>query len=133
MQLQWKSAHHAYLRSAVHQIQNQEQTLELRLTEDMPDIGRVLCCWGQVQLRSKEWRTDTIHVSGGVNVWVLYVPEDGSEPRTIESWIPFQMKWDLPDGQHEGDIRVQCLLRFLDARVVSGVVLNESPAFWVSK
>lgn len=119
MQLQWKSAHHAYLRSAIHQIQNQEQTLELRLTEDMPDIGRVLCCWGQVQLRSKEWRTDTIHVSGGVNVWVLYVPEDGGNSCCMEGWIPFQAKWPLPEHSREGVIRADVVLRSLDGRTLS--------------
>lgn len=51
--------------------------------------------------------------------WVLYMPEDGSTPRTLESWIPFQMKWDLTDGRREGNIRIQCIVRFVDARSVS--------------
>ncbi len=119
MQSQWKSTHHTYLRSALRQIQNQEQTLELRLTEDMPDIGRVLCCWGQVQLRSKEWRSDSIHVLGGVNVWVLYAPEDGTEPRCLEGWMPFQAKWSLPEHSREGVIRADVVLRNLDGRTLS--------------
>ncbi len=119
MQSQWKSTHHSYLRSALRQIQNQEQTLELRLTEDMPDIGRVLCCWGQVQLRGKEWRSDSILVQGGVNVWVLYAPEDGSEPRCLEGWMPFQAKWALPEQSREGVIRADVVLRSLDGRTLS--------------
>ena len=119
MELEFEKRGIPYLNTLLQEVQNQEQTQELRLGDGMPDLGRVLGTWGQVILRSKEWRGDRVSISGGVMVFVLYIPEDGSEPKTLESWIPFQMKWDLPDGQHEGDIRVQCLLRFLDARVVS--------------
>lgn len=119
MELQWKSVPCAYLRCGLRQVQNQEQTLELRLTEGMPDIGRVLWTWGQVHLRSKEWRKDSIGVSGGIQAWVLYAPEDGSEPRCVEGWIPFQAKWNLPENHREGTIRVEALLRGLDARTLS--------------
>ena len=119
MQLQWRSEPCAYLRCGLHQVQNQEQTLELRLTEGMPDIGRVLWTWGQIHLRSKEWRKDHIGVSGGIQVWVLYAPEDGSEPRCIEGWLPFQGKWNLPENHREGHIWVEALLRGLDARTLS--------------
>ncbi len=119
MQLQWPSEPCAYLRCGLRQVQNQEQTLELRLTEGMPDIGRVLWTWGQIHLRSKEWRKDSIGVSGGIQVWVLYAPEDGSEPRCVEGWIPFQGKWNLPEHHREGHIWVEALLRGLDARTLS--------------
>ena len=107
------------LRKAVCQVQNQEQTQELRLPESMPDIGRVLAGWGQVLIRGKEWSRDGVRLSGGVLVWLLYVPEDGTQPRRLETWIPFQMDWDLPDGTTEGTVRFLPLLRFADARSVS--------------
>ena len=43
MELQWNSMPWTYLKSNVHQVINQEQTLEVRLSDGMPDIGRVLC------------------------------------------------------------------------------------------
>jgi len=107
------------LDTAVQEIQNSEQTQEIKLPDGMPDIGHILCGWGQVILRSKEWRGDSIAFSGGVMVWVLYAPEDGTQERCIDAWMPFQMKWDLPAGIPDGNIRVQCLLRFVDARSVS--------------
>lgn len=119
MELQWKSVFCDYLRCNLRQVQNLEQTLELRLTEGMPDIGRVLWTWGQVCLRGKTWRSDHIGASGGIQVWVLYAPEDGSEPRCVEGWIPLQAKWNLPDSHREGGIRVEMLLRSLDARTLS--------------
>lgn len=57
MEMQWKVTPCRYLHTALREVQNQEQTLELRLTEGMPDIGRVLCAWGQPQMREKQWRT----------------------------------------------------------------------------
>lgn len=119
MELEFERQGIAFLKPLVQEVQTQEQTQELRLSDGMPDLGRTLGTWGQVILRSKEWRGDRASVSGGIMAFVLYAPEDGSEPRTLESWIPFQMKWDLPEGQREGELCIQCLLRFLDARVVS--------------
>lgn len=119
MELEFEKRGLRYLQALLQEVQTQEQTQELRLSDGMPDLGRVLGTWGQVILRSKEWRGDRVSFSGGVMAFVLYAPEDGSELRTLESWIPFQMRWDLPDGQREGELCVQCLMRFLDARVVS--------------
>ncbi len=107
------------LRKATCQVQNQEQTGEVRLPESMPDIGRVLGSWGQVLVRGKEWRTGGMSVSGGVMVWVLYAPEDGSEVRSIETWIPFQAKWDFPETERDGSICVTPLLKGVDARSTS--------------
>lgn len=119
MELQWKQKPCAYLQTNVHQVVNQEQTQEIRLPEGMPDIGRVLCAWGQPVIRSKEWRNDGMSVSGGITASVLYLPEDGSNPRCAESWIPFQAKWNFPQSRREGSIRTQCLLRSIDARTLS--------------
>lgn len=97
----------------------QEQTQEVRLTDAMPDIGSVIGAWGQTILRSKQWRTGTVGVSGGVMAWVLYAPEDGSEARCVEAWIPFQMSWEMPQSKRDGTIRASCLLKGVDARSVS--------------
>ena len=107
------------LRPAVRELQNSEQTQEIRLTEGMPDVGRILSAWGQPILRSKEWGTDTLNYTGGMMVWVLYAPEDGSPERCIEGWIPFQLRWDLPEELPEGRLRLRLLPRLVDARSVS--------------
>lgn len=107
------------LRRVACQIQNQEQTQEVRLPESMPDIGTVLGSWGQVLIRGKEWRSGSMAVSGGVQTWVLYAPEDGSQPQSVETWIPFQMKWDLDDSKRDGTICVVPVLRTMDARTTS--------------
>lgn len=119
MDLQFDTSSLDYLRSALREVQNQEQTLELRLSEGMPDIGRVLCSWGQIMLRGKEWRGGEFCISGGVQVNTLYIPADGSDARTAESWLPFRMSWELGQETREGTILAQPLLRFVDARPVS--------------
>ena len=91
MELQWNSMPWTYLKSNVHQVMNQEQTLEVRLSDGMPDIGRVLCAWGQVMVRGKEWRGDDVSVNCGVMAWVLYAPEDGSQAQCVECWIPMDI------------------------------------------
>lgn len=119
MELTFTNTSCVCLDMAVGEVQNSEQTQEIRLSDGMPDIGRVICGWGQAIFRGKEWHADHIAFSGGMTIWVLYAPEDGSEERVLSSWIPFQMRWELPDGTPEGDIRILCLPRFVDARSIS--------------
>lgn len=119
MELQFNKTVVPCMRSATREIQNQEQTQEVRLSDGMPDIGRVLGCWGQLLVRGKEWRSGNIGVSGGVMAWVLYVPEDGGQVQSVATWLPFQMKWDIPETQRDGTIHVSALLRGIDARSTS--------------
>lgn len=119
MELQFKQTPCHCLRRAAREVQSTELTQELRLGEGMPDIGRIIACWGQVILRSKEWRSAVATASGGVMVWVLYAPEDGSDCRCVDSWLPFSLKWDLPETEQEGAVQVSTLLRYVDARSLS--------------
>lgn len=109
----------AYLQKLTGQLRSQEQTLEVRLPDGMPDIGRVLGAWGQVIVRGKEWNSDSMTVSCGVMVWVLYAPEDEDGVRSVEAWLPFSMNWELPETRHDGKILTSCLLRSVDARSTS--------------
>lgn len=119
MELQWNKVPCPYLQTQIRQTQSQEETMELRLPEELPDIGRVLCAWGQCVVRNKQWRGDGMNVTGGVTVSVLYLPEDGSEVRCVEGWLPFQTKWNFSQTRREGAMRISCLLRNVDARTLS--------------
>ena len=119
MEIQFKNTVCSCLELVQREVQNSEGTLEIRVPDGMPDIGRILAAWGQPILRGKEWRSEDISFSGGMMVWVLYVPEDGTEPRCLEGWIPFQMRWDLPGNTRDGQIRMGLTPRFVDARSVS--------------
>lgn len=119
MEIQFQKSVVPYLRTVIQGRQNQEQTQQVRLSDTMPDIGKVLAAWGQVLLRGKEWRNDSFLVSGGVKTWVLYSPEDGGKPQCVESWLPFQMKWDIPDTDRDGTIIVCPAKPTVDARMLS--------------
>ena len=119
MELQFQKREATCLRPLIRETKQTELTQELRLGDGMPDAGRILGVWGQPMIRSKQWSGDQITVSGGVMVWLLYAPEDGSECRCMDGWVPFQMRWDVPAGEPEGVIRVCPVLRFADGRAVS--------------
>lgn len=119
MELQWERQEREYLRCHTRQVQNLEQTQEIRLPEGMPDIGRVLCAWGQCLLQGKQWRNEGMQVTGVVQVWVLYAPEDGSEPRSVEAQLPFTGKYPFADSKREGYIRVDGQVCRVDGRALS--------------
>ena len=119
MQLQWDRTQIPAMGTVVQGVQNQEQTLELRLPEGMPDLGRILVAGGQARLSSKQWRSDSVTLSGGIQAWALFAPEDGSAPQLVEGWIPFSGKWTLPEGSREGILDARITLRSLDGRVLS--------------
>lgn len=119
MQLQFEKKEIPCLHTVKREVQNQEQTQELRISDGMPDIGTIIGAWGQVILRSKEWQESGMTVSGGTMVWVQYMPEEGGQPQCVESWLPFQMRWNFPGTQYDGKIQTQCFLRNVDARSTS--------------
>lgn len=119
MQIQFNNMPLRSMRTVLTQTQTQELTQEMKLPEGYPDIGRILSCRGQVVLRGKEWRRNAMSANGGVMAWVLYAPEDGSEPRCIDAWMPFQMRWELPEAVDDGVVTVMPLLSELDGRNVS--------------
>ena len=119
MQLQFEKRELACLTQAARAVKDQELTQEVRLSENMPDAGRVLAGWGQVILRGKEWQGSHMAAAGGVQAAVLYAPEDGTDPRIVDAWIPFQVKWDGAETDREGPMRVLPVVRFVDGRNLS--------------
>ena len=120
MEIQFQENKFPCLHQIKSQTQSQEQTQELRLSEGAADAGRILGAWGQVVIRGKEWRSDSVSVNCGVMAWVLYAPEDGGQAQCVETWIPVSLKWDIPDQGRDGTITCQCHLRSVDARILSG-------------
>lgn len=119
MQMQFHKNPLSCLQQIKDQVLTQEQTLELRLEEDKPDVGSILGSWGQVLVRGKQWHSGTMELSCGVMVWTMYQPEDGSAPQMVEGWLPFSFKWELPPTDRDGRMCVTTCLRSVDARVVS--------------
>lgn len=119
MEVMFSKSEYTYLQTLTAQTKSQELTQELRIPDSMPDIGRSLNCWGQVVVRGKEWKNGGISVSGGIMIWCLYSPEDGTELRCADTWIPFQCTWDFPESSRDGAVYVTGSLKSLDARCIS--------------
>ena len=119
MEAQFNTISIPCLHTLTRQTQYLEQTQETKLMDGMPDIGRVLGSWGQVMIRSKQWNSGSVSVSGGVLLWTLYAPEEDGAPQVVESWLPLQSKLDIPETQRDGSICVLPVLRSVDARSLS--------------
>ena len=46
----------SFLDTVLQDVQTAELTQQIKLSDGMPDIGRILAAWGQVILRGKEWQ-----------------------------------------------------------------------------
>lgn len=119
MELPFEKTVCRYWKQKLYELHNQEQTQELRLPDGMPDVSRIIASWGQVVLRGKEWRDRGLGLNGGVMVWVLYQPDGEGEPQRLETWVPFQSRLDMSPSENDGCIRVQSVLRSVDARTTS--------------
>lgn len=119
MEIQFNKVVIPCLHNILQDVKDQEKTQEIRLPDDLPDIGRVIMSWGQVLLRGKEWRGDAVGLNCGVMAWVLYEPEQGGAPQCIDLWLPIQMNWNIEKADHDGMITFHPLLRSIDARSVS--------------
>lgn len=119
MELPFEKTVCRYWKQKLYTLVNREETQELKLPDSMPDVGRIISSWGQVILRGKDWRDRGVGVNGGVMVWILYSPEDGGALQRLESWIPFQVRAELPEPGEDGVIRVEPFLVNVDARAAS--------------
>lgn len=119
MEVQFNKTELPCLKQILRECSDQEVTQEIKLSDSLPDAGRILAAWGQVLIRSKEWRSGEVCVAGAVLAQILYAPEDGSEPRCMDGWMPFQMKWGIPDTDKDGMILASGTLVNLDARTIS--------------
>ena len=119
MEIQFQKNAISYLQTLLREQQKQEQTQQIRLSDAMPDIEHVIGCWGQVLIRGKEWRGGSLGISGGIIAWVLYQPENEGAPCCVDTWIPFQMKWDVDETERDGVIEVCTSLCHIDARMLS--------------
>jgi len=119
MQLQFPKETISCLGRTAREIKHDEYTQELKLPDALPDIGRVVGAWAQPLIRGKEWRGGGMSISGGLMAWVLYIPEDSTEVRAVDTWIPIQQRWDFSDSQRDGSMLADCRVAYVDARSVS--------------
>ena len=70
-------------------------------------------------MRGKECRDGSAIVTGGVRAGILYVPEDGSEPRALECYLPYSIRADDPAANQQMQFAACCQVRAADARLIN--------------
>ena len=119
MELEFQQNMTNYLKKTLSQVQNQEETLETVIPDSMPDAERILGCWGNPVIRSREWRTGGMTLSGGVEARILYDPGEEGTPQLLEVYLPFSISWEQNMGDEEGPMIHDCRIRSMDARIVN--------------
>ena len=94
----------------------QELTAEMTVPENRPEIRRVVDCFGNVLVYSKNIESGTLTVSGGIQAGVLYVSEEERLER-IDVVLPFTVskKYSAPAEQ----LFYWGWIRGIDARLVN--------------
>lgn len=110
----------------------QKAPVRVTLEEDIlvpdvkPDLARILTMDGKVKLSDREIHigqaeTDSVRISGDIQLQTLYVPEanaDGETIVAIESKIPFKNDAEIKAGPHS-DLSVVPTIESIDYNVVN--------------
>ena len=119
MEIQFREKPCEFLRRIVHETAQQEETADVIVPDSFPDVARIVCCSASVIVRSKECRTGSVTLSGGIRACAVYVPEDGSQPRALDQYIPFSLRTDHPALSEQTQCVTDCFVRSADARMLN--------------
>ena len=96
----------------------QEQTGEITVPETLPELGRVVDCFGTVLVQSRTADNGSVTVTGGIQTGVLYLPAEGGQVERLELWLPFTVTKKIP-VQPDAGVHYWGWLRSIDARFVN--------------
>lgn len=82
-------------------ISEQEQSAESIVQDTLPDIGRILCCEGEVYLRNSLIREDRAELSGSVELTTIYAADGNGELTHLKITLPFQLRESCPKGSEK--------------------------------
>lgn len=109
-----------YLSESIYDQIYQEQTAEMTIPEAMPDIGRIVDCFGTVTVQSKEVETGCLRVTGGIQAGVLYLPEgEETSLKKIEAYLPFTVSKKI-QSEDTSTLFYWGWIRSIDARFING-------------
>ena len=96
----------------------QEQTGEIAVPEALPELGRIVDCFGTVLVQSRAVENGSVSVSGGLALGVLYVPAGEEGLECLQLHLPFTVTKKLPT-QEGTRLFYWGWLRSVDARFVN--------------
>ena len=108
-----------FLRQIVSKTVTQEQTQELIVPDSYPDCARIVFTGANALVRGKECRDGSMTLTGGVRAGVLYIPEDGTQPRALECYIPYAFRVDDAQATAQMQLCAGCRVKSADARLIN--------------
>ncbi len=94
MELEFKQQTISYLQLSFSKTISQEQTQEMIVPDSFPDCARIVFTGASAIMRGRECREGNALVTGSVRASVLYVPEDGTQPRALSCDLPYSIRAD---------------------------------------
>lgn len=97
----------------------QEQTAEMTVPETMPEIARIVDCFGTVTVQNRVVENGSVSVTGGIQAGVLYVPaEDETRLERIDVYLPFTVTKKVPTRE-DATLFYWGWLRSVEARFIN--------------
>lgn len=95
-----------------------EEVCELAVPESMPEVSRIVNCFGQVCIHDKQVSGATVTVSGTANVSVLYLSDETETVQKIEKQISFSLKKEFSELEQTEYVSVHSWQRRTDAKML---------------
>ncbi|MDR2606483.1 MAG: DUF3794 domain-containing protein [Oscillospiraceae bacterium] len=96
-----------------------EETMEIIVSDSLPDAESVVSADGTAVLRSKEYSNGKITVTGVVRAYAMYNPEGGGAVRGLAVQIPFSASIEAPDVTPLSKLLAGTELTGIDARMLN--------------
>ncbi len=119
MELEFQNVSCEYLRRTLFETRTQEETVELIVPDSYPDVQSIICAQASAIVRGKECRTGSVSVTGGIRTSAFYAPEDGSQPRVMDAYIPFTVRAEHAMASEKTELVCRCSVISADARMVN--------------
>ena len=109
----------SHLHLAADEWLRQEETADMIVPDSSPDAEQILDSYAVCTVRSVECRTGSVLISGGVQAGVIYLAQEETAPRVLESYLPFSIKKDLEGSTEDARAVVCCRAAGVDARILN--------------
>lgn len=97
---------------------HQEQTGEITIPETLPELDRVVDCFGAVLVQNRTVDSGSVTVTGGIQAGVLYVPAGEESLERLDLYLPFTVTKKVPT-QPDTQLHYWGWLRSIEARFVN--------------
>lgn len=119
MELEFIKRSVPYLKRIIHEIHTTEETGETVVPDSYPDMGKIIHSYAEPIIRSKDCREGSVTVTGGIRGGLIYSPDDHSQPRKLQFYLPFTVKIDSELIENNAQILCTCTVSSVNSRIIN--------------